>query len=109
MLFAKDVLDADTRRTRVRIAFENPKLRRQAEHVCQRHVPCPHADHAGRPQRAALVLRNEVDQVFVETAPRTFEARLVDVQGFQQNEESVITRGLKVGDRVVVKGGVTPQ
>jgi membrane fusion protein, heavy metal efflux system len=104
VLFASDVLDADTRRTRVRIAFENPKLRLKPNMFANAMFLAPTQTMPVVPN-AALVLRNEVDQVFVETAPRTFEARPVDV-GFQQNEESVITRGLKAGDRVVVKGGV---
>ena len=54
---------------------------------------------------AALVLRNEIDQVFVEVAPWRFEPRPVEV-AFQQGNQAMIERGLKAGERVVVKGGV---
>ena len=53
----------------------------------------------------ALVLRNESDQVFVEVEPWVFEPRRVDV-AFQQGDQAIVARGLKAGDRVVVKGGV---
>ena len=38
VLFVSDVLDPDTRRTKVRIAFANPDTRLQAGHVRQRHA-----------------------------------------------------------------------
>jgi cobalt-zinc-cadmium efflux system membrane fusion protein len=53
----------------------------------------------------ALMLKNESDRVFVEVAPWTFEPRSVEV-GFQQDDQAIVTSGLKAGDRVVVKGGV---
>ncbi len=34
-----------------------------------------------------------------------FEPRTVDV-AFQQGDQAIVARGLKAGDRVVVKGGV---
>jgi cobalt-zinc-cadmium efflux system membrane fusion protein len=52
----------------------------------------------------ALVLREEADEVFVEVEPWTFEARPVEV-AFQQGDRAVIERGLKAGERIVVKGG----
>ena len=54
---------------------------------------------------SALVLKDDLNQVFVETAPWTFEARTVDI-GFQQGDQAVLKSGVKVGDRVVVRGGV---
>jgi cobalt-zinc-cadmium efflux system membrane fusion protein len=53
----------------------------------------------------AVILRNEADQVFVEVAPWTFEARSVDID-FQQKDEVVVAHGLEVGQPVVVKGAV---
>jgi cobalt-zinc-cadmium efflux system membrane fusion protein len=104
VLFVSDVLDADTRRTRVRIAFANPGIRLRpgmfanvSFHAPARQVPVVPA--------SALVLKDDANQVFVETAPWTFEARSVDV-GFQEGERVVLTGGVKPGDRVVVKGGV---
>jgi cobalt-zinc-cadmium efflux system membrane fusion protein len=53
----------------------------------------------------AVVLRNEADQVFVEIAPWTFEARPVEID-FQQGDQAVVAHGLQAGERVVVKGAV---
>jgi len=53
----------------------------------------------------ALVLKDDVDRVFVEVEPWTFEARAVET-AFQQGNSVVVKSGLKAGDRVVVKGGV---
>jgi cobalt-zinc-cadmium efflux system membrane fusion protein len=53
----------------------------------------------------ALVLKEETDRVFVEVAPWTFEPRPVEV-GFQQGDQAIVERGLKAGERIVVKGGV---
>jgi cobalt-zinc-cadmium efflux system membrane fusion protein len=44
------------------------------------------------------------DQVFVEVEPWVFEPRSVDV-AFQLGDQAIVARGLKAGDRVVVKGG----
>jgi cobalt-zinc-cadmium efflux system membrane fusion protein len=52
-----------------------------------------------------VVLRNEADQVFVEIAPWTFEARPIEID-FQQGNQAVIAHGLEAGQRVVVKGAV---
>jgi cobalt-zinc-cadmium efflux system membrane fusion protein len=53
----------------------------------------------------ALILKNESDRVFVEVAPWVFEARPVDV-AFQEGDEALIAKGVKAGERIVVKGGV---
>ncbi len=53
----------------------------------------------------ALVLKDDADQVFVEVAPWTFEARPVEI-GFQQGDDVIVKSGVKAGERVVVKGGV---
>lgn len=52
-----------------------------------------------------MLLRNETDQVFVEVRPWVFEARAVEV-GFQEGDRTIVTGGLKAGERVVVKDGV---
>lgn len=104
VLFVSDVLDSDTRRTKVRIAFDNPdtRLRPGMFATVRFHAP---AQRVPVVPTSALVLKDDANQVFVETAPWTFEARDVDV-GFQQGDNVVLTKGVKAGDRVVVKGGV---
>jgi cobalt-zinc-cadmium efflux system membrane fusion protein len=104
VLFVSDILDPDTRRTKVRIAFQNPDIKLKPNMFAKATFLAPPEDVAVVPTQA-LVLKNETDQVFVEVAPWIYEARPVQVD-FQQGDRAVIARGLKAGERVVVKGGV---
>jgi membrane fusion protein, heavy metal efflux system len=104
VLFVSDVVDPDTRRTKVRIAFDNPNARLRpgmfatvSFHAPNQRVPVVPA--------SALVIKDDVSQVFVETAPWTFEARNVDI-AFQQGDEAALANGVSPGERVVIKGGV---
>jgi cobalt-zinc-cadmium efflux system membrane fusion protein len=104
VLFVSDVVDPDTRRTKVRIAFDNPATRLRPGMFANVSFHAPSQSLPAVPT-SALVLKDDASQVFVETAPWTFQARSVDI-GFQQGDEAVLTSGVKAGDRVVVKGGV---
>ena len=104
VLFISDVLDPDTRRTKVRIAFENPDMRLKPNMFANATFLAPKQMVQVVPT-LALVLKDESDQVFVEVAPWTFEARTVEV-GFQQGDQAIVEGGLKAGERIVVKGGV---
>ncbi len=104
VLFVSDVLDADTRRTKVRIAFDNPDLRLRPGMFATSSF------HAASQKRmvvptSALLLKDDLTQVYVETAPWKFEARTVEV-AFQQGDEALLAGGVKAGERIVVKGGV---
>lgn len=104
VLFVSDVLDADTRRTKVRIGFDN------ADGRLRPGMFATATFHAGSRTLAiaptsALVLKDDVTQVYVETAPWQFAPRTVDI-AFQQGEQAFIAGGIKPGDRIVVKGGV---
>jgi membrane fusion protein, heavy metal efflux system len=104
VLFVSDVLDADTRRTKVRIAFANPDLRLKPNMFAKATFLAPEQTMQVVPT-TALVLRNESDQVFVEVAPWVFEARAIEI-AYQQGSEAIVASGLNTGERVVVKGGV---
>jgi membrane fusion protein, heavy metal efflux system len=104
VLFVSDVLDPDTRRVKVRIAFENPDIRLKPNMFANATFLAPEQAMPVVPT-TALILRNETDQVFVEVAPWVFEARPVEI-AFQQGDEAIVARGLKAGERVVVKDGV---
>jgi membrane fusion protein, heavy metal efflux system len=104
VLFVSDVLDPDTRRTKVRIAFDNPNTRLKpgmfanvSFYAPMRRVPVV--------PTSALVVKDDANQVLVETEPWTFEARTVDID-FQQGDQVVLKGGVKAGDRIVAKGGV---
>jgi len=104
VLFVSDILDPDTRRTKIRIAFENPDIKLKPNMFADATFLAPRQMVQVVPTRA-LVLKNETDRVFVEVAPWTFEARPVEV-GFQQADQAIVEHGLKAGERIVVKGGV---
>jgi cobalt-zinc-cadmium efflux system membrane fusion protein len=104
VFFVSDVLDPDTRRTKVRIAFPNPDTRLKPNMFAIATLLAPKQSTPVIPT-TALVLRDETDQVFVEVAPWTFEPRSVRVD-FLLGSEAAIEGGLKVGDRIVAAGGV---
>jgi membrane fusion protein, heavy metal efflux system len=104
VLFVSNVLDPDTRRTKVRINIQNPAMRFKPGMFANVTFFAPGQMTPIVPT-TALVLKDDANQVFVEVAPWTFEAVPVEI-GFQQGDEAVVQSGLKVGDRVVVKGGV---
>jgi cobalt-zinc-cadmium efflux system membrane fusion protein len=104
VLFVSNVLDPDTRRTKVRINIDNTAMRFKPGMFANVTFFAPIQTMPIVPT-TALVLKDDANQVFVEVAPWTFEPVPVEV-GFQQGDEAVVQSGLKVGDRVVVKGGV---
>lgn len=104
VLFVSDVVDPDTRRTKVRIAFNNADMRLRPGMFANVSFYAPTQNVPVVPT-SALVLKDDLNQVFVETTPWTFEARTVDI-GFQQGDQVALTSGIKVGDRVVIRGGV---
>jgi membrane fusion protein, heavy metal efflux system len=104
VLFVSDVLDPDTRRTRVRVAFDNPDMKLKVNMFANATFLAPKQNMVVVPT-TALVLKDESDRVFVEVAPWTYEPRTVVVD-FQQEDQAVIASGLKAGERIVVKGGV---
>jgi cobalt-zinc-cadmium efflux system membrane fusion protein len=104
VLFVSDVLDPDSRRTKVRIAFPNPEIRLKPNMFASVSFLAA-AQTAATVPATALVMKNERDRVFVEVAPWTFVPRPVEVN-FQQGNSAIIKSGLAVGERAVVKGGV---
>jgi membrane fusion protein, heavy metal efflux system len=104
VLFVSNVLDPDTRRIKVRISLENPDVRLKPGMFANVTFFSPKQKVPIIPT-TALFLKNDASQVFVETAPWTFETRRVEI-GFQQGDEAIIRKGLRPGERVVVRGGV---
>ena len=104
VLFVSDILDPDTRRIKVRIAFQNPEMRLKPNMFATVKFTTPKQTAPIVPT-TALVLRNETDQVFVEIAPWTFEARPVEIE-FEKGDRAVIAHGLRSGEHVVVKSAV---
>lgn len=98
-----DVFDNDTRRAKARIVLANPDRLLKPGMFANVAIQGP-ATAAPTIPATAIVLKGEADQVFVEVAPWTFQARAVETR--QQGDQVVITRGVAPGERVIVKGGV---
>jgi len=99
-----DIVDSDSRRTKVRIAFPNPEIRLKPNMFATVSFFAP-AQKVATVPATALVLKNDGERVFVEVAPWTFQPRNVEVN-FEQGNSVVIKSGLTAGERAVVKGGV---
>jgi cobalt-zinc-cadmium efflux system membrane fusion protein len=104
VLFVSDVIEPDTRRNKVRIAFANPGYRLKPNMFGTVVV-----SSAGRSRvvvpASALLMNNDRTSVFVATAPWTFERR--DVEPLLEEGSTVAIRsGLKPGEAVVVRGGI---
>ena len=104
VLFVSDVLEPDTRRTKVRIEFENPDTRLKPNMFANVSFFTPMETVITVPT-TTLVMANNGDRAFVEVEPWTFVARRVEIN-FQQGNLAVIKSGLAAGERVVVRGGV---
>jgi len=104
VLFVSDVLEPDTRRTKVRIAFDNPTKALKPNMFADATFVVPTASRVVLPT-SALVMMNDSTSVFVEVAPWAFERRNVEID-YQEGDDAVIRNGVKPGERVVVKGGV---
>jgi cobalt-zinc-cadmium efflux system membrane fusion protein len=104
VLFVADVLEPDSRRSKIRIAFRNVDYALKPNMFATVVL-------AGAPQSrvvlpsSALLMNNDRTSVFVETAPWTFERRTVGLQ-LEEGPSVTIASGVKAGEKVVVRGGV---
>jgi membrane fusion protein, heavy metal efflux system len=104
VLFVSDVIDPDTRRDKVRVAFENPDKMMKANMFANAAFVAPSESRLIVPT-AALVMRNDRTSIFVEVAEWAFERRNIEI-AYQEGATAAIKSGLRPGERVVVKGAV---
>ena len=104
VLFVSDVIEPDTRRNKVRIAFDNPDKTLKPNMFANATFVAPPVTRLMVPT-SALLMTNDQTSVFVEVADWAFERRDVEI-AYQEGTNAAIKSGLKPGDRVVVKGGV---
>ncbi|MGE0236364.1 efflux RND transporter periplasmic adaptor subunit [Methylocystis sp.] len=97
------LLEADTRRNKVRIAFDNPKGIFKLNMFATVRFFSPPAQRVVVPA-SALMMVNDTSNVFVEVAPWTFERR--PVQPGADIDGVTVVAGLNAGQRIVVRGGV---
>ena len=102
--FVSDVLEPDTRRTKVRIGFANPAGRFKPNMFANAIFNVPQKSAVVVPN-SALLMDNDSTVVLVEVAPWTFVRRTV-VPGYGEGDGARIDQGLNPGDRIVIKGGV---
>ena len=104
VLFVSDIIEPDSHRNKVRIAFSNESHRLKPNMFATVTLVA-----AAQPQvtvpTAALLMNNDRTSVFVATAPWTFERRAVEAD-LQQGDRVVIRAGLAAGEQVVVRGGI---
>jgi len=104
VLFISDILDEETRTTRVRIEFENKDNKlKPGMFASVRFLSTP-SEEIVLPPRAVLQ-RRDFTYVYVETAPFTFAMRTVRT-GELFGEQLVILDGLRPGERVIVQNAV---
>jgi membrane fusion protein, heavy metal efflux system len=104
VLFASDVLEADSRRQKVRIAFANPDYSLKPNMFATVRLLASARTRIVVPT-SALLMNNDRTSVFVAVAPWTFERRTVQLD-LEEGQTVSITSGLGAGDQVVVRGGI---
>jgi membrane fusion protein, heavy metal efflux system len=104
VLFVSDVLEPDSRRNKLRIAFANGDYALKPNMFATVTLAAPEQSRIVLPA-SALLMNNDRTTVFVAVAPWTFERRSVDPQ-LEEGDSVAIRSGINPGDQVVVKGGI---
>ena len=104
VLFVADIVEPDSRRNKIRIAFANSDYRLKPNMFATVTLLGPAQTRIVVPS-SALLMNNDRTSVFVATAPWTFERRSVDPQ-LEEGPSVAIRSGIQAGDQVVVKGGI---
>jgi cobalt-zinc-cadmium efflux system membrane fusion protein len=104
VLFVSDVIEPDTRRNKVRIAFDNPDKALKPNMFADATFLAPSVSRMMVPT-SSLVMTNDRTNVFVEVAEWAFERRDIEI-AYQEGAMIAIKSGVKPGERVVVKGAV---
>jgi cobalt-zinc-cadmium efflux system membrane fusion protein len=104
VLFVSDVVEPDSRRDKVRIAFSNPGYALKPNMFATVTLLAAGRTRVVLPT-SALLMNNDRTSVFVAVAPWTFERRIVEPQ-LEEGGTVAIDAGIKPGEQVVVKGGI---
>jgi cobalt-zinc-cadmium efflux system membrane fusion protein len=104
VLFVSDVLEPDSRRDKLRIAFPNPDVSLKPNMFATVRLSREPEMRVMIPT-SALLMNNDRTSVFVSTAPWTFERRTVTAE-LEEGATVVVDSGVKPGEQVVVKGGI---
>lgn len=104
VLFVSDVIEPDSRRDKLRIAFPNADVSLKPNMFATVTLSGQKEARVIVPT-SALLMNNDRTSVFVATAPWTFERRTVDAQ-LEEGRTVALGSGVKDGEQVVVKGGI---
>jgi cobalt-zinc-cadmium efflux system membrane fusion protein len=104
VLFVSDVVESDTRRNKVRIAFDNPDKMLKPNMFANATFSAPSVSQLIVPT-SALLMTNDRTSVFVEVSDWAFERRNVEI-AHQEGTAVAVKNGIRPGERVVVKGAV---
>ena len=104
VLFVSDVVEPDSHRNKLRIAFPNPQYALRPNMFTTVTLSGPQQPRVVLPT-SALLMNNDRTSVFVATAPWTFERRVVEPQ-LEEGTSVAIRSGLAAGEQVVIKGGI---
>jgi membrane fusion protein, heavy metal efflux system len=104
VLFLSDVIDSDSRRGKIRIAFANRDYALKPNMFATVVLSGGARSLVVLPS-SALLMNNDRTSVFVATAPWTFERRNVDAQ-LEEGSSVAIRSGVSVGEQVLVKGAI---
>jgi membrane fusion protein, heavy metal efflux system len=104
VLFISDIIEPDSRRDKLRIAFPNADVSLKPNMFATVTLVGPKESRVILPT-SALLMNNDRTSVFVATAPWTFERRTVEAQ-LEEGPTVTLGSGVKDGEQVVVKGGI---
>ena len=104
VLFLSDVIDSDSHRGKIRIAFANRDYALKPNMFATVVLSGGARSLVVLPS-SALLMNNDRTSVFVATAPWTFERRSVDAQ-LEEGSSVAIRSGVSAGEQVLVKGAV---
>jgi membrane fusion protein, heavy metal efflux system len=104
VLFISDVIEPDSRRNKLRIAFSNTDYQLKPNMFATVTLIGPRQARTVLPT-SALLINNDRTSVFVATAPWTFERRSVEAL-LEEGTSVTIRSGVEAGEPVVVKGGI---
>lgn len=102
--FVSDVVEPDSRRDKVRLAFTNPGTLLKPNMFGTVTLQGAAKSQVVLPT-SALLMNNDRTTVFVQTGDWVFERRVVD-PSLEDGPEVAISTGVAAGEQVVVKGGL---
>jgi membrane fusion protein, heavy metal efflux system len=104
VLFVSDVIEPDSRRDKLRIAFPNADVSLKPNMFATVTLLREQETRVVVPT-SALLMNNDRTTVFVSTAPWTFERRTVAAE-LEEGATVALDSGVQPGEQVVVKGGI---